>query len=127
MRISLIGDAPALTDLILPSSNPMKRLMLPLIRQNSLVNIIQSSPNDPVAITSLTPNAGFTLSDGIILPSPVILCPGGCFMWDVGHPTQNGKDEMGREWDGWSEEKLKVFEVLNPRPGELRSLPLAVG
>ncbi|BGP29276.1 hypothetical protein JCM10296v2_001014 [Rhodotorula toruloides] len=81
-----------------------------------LVNIIQSSPNDPVAITSLTPNAGFTLTDGLVLPSPIILCPGGCFMWDVAHPTKNGADEMGREWDGWNEEKLRLFEVLNPRP-----------
>lgn len=41
-------------------------------------------------------------------------------MWDVAHPTKNGADEMGREWDGWNEEKLRLFEVLNPRPGAFR-------
>jgi hypothetical protein len=37
-------------------------------------------------------------------------------MWDVGHPT-TATDKIGRNWDGWNEEKLKVFEVMSPRPG----------
>jgi hypothetical protein len=79
-------------------------------------NIIQPTDNDPVQITSLTPSAGFTLSDGLVVPSPIILFGGALFLWDVGHPT-TATDKIGRGWDGWNEEKLKVFEVMSPRPG----------
>ncbi|GAA6015662.1 hypothetical protein JCM10207_008164 [Rhodosporidiobolus poonsookiae] len=82
---------------------------------DDLVNIIMPTDNDPVSIVSLTPSAGFTLSDGLVVPSPVLMIDGAVFMWDVQHPTK-GSDPMGRDWDGWSQEKLKVFEVLNPRP-----------
>lgn len=36
------------------------------------------------------------------------------FLWDVRPPEEGG---MG--WEGWSEEKMKVFEMITPRPGEL--------
>ncbi|GAA5912040.1 hypothetical protein JCM6882_002014 [Rhodosporidiobolus microsporus] len=78
-------------------------------------NIIQPTENDPVSITSLTPSAGFTFSDGLVVPAPILIVDGAVFMWDVGHPFKGG-DELGRTWDGWDEEKLKVFEVLSPRP-----------
>ncbi|BGP45344.1 hypothetical protein JCM10450v2_001162 [Rhodotorula kratochvilovae] len=81
-----------------------------------LVNIIYSTPNDPVAVTSLTPSAGFTLSDGMVVPAPILLIDGHCFLWDVQHPTQEGKDPMGSKWDGWIVDKVRIFEALNPRP-----------
>ncbi|GAA6029912.1 hypothetical protein JCM8097_009166 [Rhodosporidiobolus ruineniae] len=82
---------------------------------DDLVNIIMATDDDPVSITSLTPSAGFTLSDGLVVPSPVLIIDGAVFLWDVQHPLKGG-DELGRKWDGWSEEKLKVFEALSPRP-----------
>lgn len=90
----------------------------------SLVNIIASSPDDYVSIVSLSPSAGFTLSDGLVVPSPILMIDGNCFMWDVEHPTEGTKpdgkpkSELGFDWDGWSKEKLAVFETLSPRPGE---------
>ncbi|TNY18150.1 NADH dehydrogenase 1 alpha subcomplex assembly factor 3 [Rhodotorula diobovata] len=81
-----------------------------------MTNIIYSTPNDPVNITSLSPKAGFTLSDGLVVPSPILLIDGQCFLWDVAHPTQEGKDPLGFKWDGWSQDKVRVFEALNPRP-----------
>ncbi|GAA5898516.1 hypothetical protein JCM8208_004686 [Rhodotorula glutinis] len=81
-----------------------------------MTNIIYSTPNDPVSITSLSPKAGFTLSDGMVVPAPILLIDGQCFLWDVAHPTAEGKDPRGFEWDGWSVDKVKVFEALSPRP-----------
>lgn len=40
---------------------------------------------------------------------------GVAFMWDVEEPKEDSK---GGSWNGFDEEKLKVFEVINPRPGE---------
>lgn len=100
---------------------------------SSLVNIIASSPDDYVSIVSLSPSAGFTLSDGLVVPSPILMIDGNCFMWDVGHPTDGTKpdgkpkSEFGLDWDGWSKEKLAVFETLSPRPGELPSPTCVAG
>lgn len=68
-----------------------------------------------VSISSLTPAAGFTLSDGLVLPSPVIFLDGVTFMWDVAPPKDGGVD---MDWEGWTPEKLKIFEVCDPRPGQ---------
>lgn len=54
---------------------------------------------------------GFELTDGLIIPSPVIFLNGTVFLWDVLPPAEDGS------WEGWSEEKLKLFEVVTPRPG----------
>ena len=76
--------------------------------------MIQTDAARPaISVASLTPAAGFTLTDGLVVPSPCIFLNGVVFMWDVGPP---GEDFS---WEGWSEEKLKVFEVVSPRPGEL--------
>lgn len=93
------------------------------LRSTSMTNIIASSPDDYVSIVSLTPSAGFTLSDGLVAPSPILMIDGNCFLWDVSHPTEGfktdgtPKNELGMDWDGWSKEKLAVFETLSPRPG----------
>ncbi|GJN87796.1 hypothetical protein Rhopal_000751-T1 [Rhodotorula paludigena] len=80
-------------------------------------NIFASSPDERVSVTSLTPSAGFTLSDGLVVPSPVLLIDGACFLWDVSHPTEGkGKNPMGFDWDGWTREKMQIFEALSPRP-----------
>jgi len=44
-------------------------------------------------------------------------------MWDVKPPVE---DDRGGSWDGFDVEKLKVFEVVNPRPGEYCSIKLSV-
>lgn len=36
-------------------------------------------------------------------------------MWDVGPPVE---DYKGGTWEGFEIEKLKVFEVVTPRPGQ---------
>lgn len=78
------------------------------------VNMISADAARPmVSISSLTPTAGFTLSDGLVVPAPIIIIDGTVFLWDVGAPN-----EQDMSWEGWSEEKLKLFEMVVPRPGE---------
>lgn len=75
--------------------------------------MIQTDAARPVvSVASLTPAAGFTLTDGLVIPSPVIFLNGVVFLWDVKAPN-----EEDFSWEGWTEEKLKVFEVVSPRPG----------
>lgn len=68
-----------------------------------------------VSIASLTPTAGFTLSDGLVVPSPIIIIDGTVFLWDVGVPN-----DQDMTWEGWSQDKLKIFETVTPRPGVSR-------
>ncbi|KAK4056289.1 hypothetical protein OIO90_002733 [Microbotryomycetes sp. JL221] len=76
-----------------------------------LVNIIAQDARSPVLISSLTPSAGFSMSDGLVLPSPIIIIDGAVFMWDVDGP--NDKDFS---WQGFNVDKLKIFETCMPRP-----------
>ncbi|GAA5949344.1 hypothetical protein JCM21900_005616 [Sporobolomyces salmonicolor] len=80
---------------------------------DDLVNVILPSANPPLSITSLTPSAGYTFSDGLVIPGPIIIFDGAVFMWDVDMPKPN---DFKGEWQGWNPEKLKVFEVVSPRP-----------
>ncbi|GAA5832907.1 hypothetical protein JCM3766R1_007088 [Sporobolomyces carnicolor] len=80
---------------------------------DSLPNIILPSSNPSLSITTLTPSAGYTLSDGLVLPSPILMIDGVAFMWDVKPPVE---DYKGGSWEGFDIEKLKIFEVVNPRP-----------
>ncbi|CEQ39343.1 SPOSA6832_00859, partial [Sporobolomyces salmonicolor] len=75
--------------------------------------MILPSANPPLSITSLTPSAGYTFSDGLVIPGPIIIFDGAVFMWDVDMPKPN---DFKGEWQGWNPEKLKVFEVVSPRP-----------
>lgn len=70
-----------------------------------------------VSIASLTPTAGFTLSDGLVVPAPIIIINGVVFLWDVGPP-----DVSKNSWEGFNEDKLKIFEMVTPRPGACAKL-----
>ncbi|ORY90889.1 hypothetical protein BCR35DRAFT_299510 [Leucosporidium creatinivorum] len=79
---------------------------------DQFVNMISADAARPmVSISSLTPTAGFTLSDGLVVPAPIIILDGTVFLWDV-----NAPNEQDMSWEGWSEEKLKLFEMVVPRP-----------
>ncbi|SCV72648.1 BQ2448_4185 [Microbotryum intermedium] len=79
---------------------------------DQFVNIIQAdAARALVSIKSLTPSAGFTLTDGLVVPSPMLILDGVVFLWDVGPPNLQ---TMG--WDGWSMDKLRIFEMVTPRP-----------
>lgn len=79
--------------------------------------MIQADAARPMPqIAKLTALKGFTLADGLVVPSPIIILNGVVFLWDVGPP----KSEV--EWEGFNEELWKVFEAVSPRPGVLSVL-----
>lgn len=82
---------------------------------DDFVNIIQTDAARPaVSIATLSPKDGFTLTDGLVIPTPILLINSVIFLWDVAAPSEDGS----MNWEGWNEEKLKAFEVITPRPGE---------
>lgn len=86
----------------------------------SFVNIIEADgAATHASVASLSANT-FTLTDGLVLPSPIILLNGVAFMWDVKAPNPTDGS-----WDGWDPEKLAIFEKITPRPGPLMTLTAA--
>ncbi|SGY67355.1 BQ5605_C004g02768 [Microbotryum silenes-dioicae] len=79
---------------------------------DQFVNIIQADAARALAsIKSLTPSAGFTLTDGLVVPSPILILDGVVFLWDVGPPNP-----QTMSWEGWNLDKLRAFEIVTPRP-----------
>lgn len=83
-----------------------------IFRFYSFVDIFADAPRPAISVATIT-KVGFELTDGLIIPSPCIFINGVVFLWDVKPPGE------GVNWEGWTEEKLKVFELVTPRPGEL--------
>lgn len=85
--------------------------------RQGLTNIFEASDSPPLSITKLT-TGGFQLSDGLLVQGGCIFADGRALLWDVDPPKGNGSDGLDKAWEGWSEERFKVFETLVPRPGE---------
>jgi NADH dehydrogenase [ubiquinone] 1 alpha subcomplex assembly factor 3 len=47
-----------------------------------------------------------------------VFADGRALLWDVDPPKGNGSEGLAKAWEGWSEERFRVFETLVPRPGE---------
>ncbi|UZJ51552.1 hypothetical protein CBS101457_000872 [Exobasidium rhododendri] len=64
-------------------------------------------------------DSSFTLSDGLVVHTPLILLNKQIMLWDAPDlkPTPE-KPIMpsGVGWEEWNEELWKVFEVVSPRP-----------
>lgn len=52
----------------------------------------------------------------VIVPGAGIVLGGKPLLWNVGLPHEG--DEMSWRASGWSEDSLRVFEIVGPRPGE---------
>lgn len=85
------------------------------------------APTDPNAEAALSIEAiksdAVTLSDGLVLQTPIVLINGSCFMWDP--PPLDGQKALpnGAGWEEWTNEKnmretWKVLDVVEPKPGE---------
>lgn len=87
-------------------------------------NMLEDPNQEPaLAIEAISPER-ITLSDGLVLTSPVILVNGHCFMWDAPH-LDPGALPNGKGWEEWEEkieEVWKLVEVIEPKPGECLSV-----
>lgn len=89
-------------------------------------NLLESTDPDQIpalSIESITPER-ITLSDGLVVTSGLILVNGSCFMWDAPPLNADRALPSGVGWEEWLqgegrvEEVWKLFEVLEPKPGE---------
>jgi NADH dehydrogenase [ubiquinone] 1 alpha subcomplex assembly factor 3 len=68
--------------------------------------------------------SNFTLSDGLVCRSPIMLLHNNVFLWDapaLGDPTQNDPLKQvimpnGKGWEAWTEDAWRLIEVASPRP-----------
>lgn len=83
-------------------------------------NIITS--NEPHLSIHSMGTSTFTLSDGLVAHTPIILLNKQVFLWDAPDlsSSEAGKPIMpnGVGWEAWNDDLWKVFEVVSPRPGE---------
>ena len=86
-----------------------------------------TGPSDPNAETGLSidsiTSTSFTLSDGLVLRTPIAIVNGYCFMWDPPRLDASKALPNGSGWEEWtSEEALqtvwKIFDVVEPKPGK---------
>ena len=108
-------------------------------------NILQDSPSSvdagqaSVTISSMS-ETSFTLNDGLVVSTPMIVVNGQVFMWDAPELDQTRAAPSGVGWEAWalpSDEKdlkkkyteaktvkdlWKVLELVDDRPGMLRCL-----
>lgn len=84
-----------------------------IVRQipTALNNILAGGPAPLTQVKTVSPE-GIHLQDGRIIPSSCIFLDGKVFLWDVPQTL----------WDGWTNERFQVFDVVVPKPGACCSL-----
>lgn len=83
-------------------------------------NMLESEEDMNLSVAAVAPNA-ITMSDGLVLQSPVFLLNGTCFMWDPPALDPDAALPNGRGWEEWDANKQDIFQILDvvePKPGE---------
>lgn len=65
--------------------------------------------------------SSFTLSDGLVLHTPILLLNKQVLLWDAPNLKSTLEKPVmpsGVGWEEWTDDVWKVFEVITPRPGE---------
>lgn len=83
-------------------------------------NNILASDEYQLSVRSMG-DSHFTLSDGLVCESPIILLQKQVLLWDA--PLLGKADDPsavvmpnGSGWEAWTDEAWRVFEVASPRP-----------
>ena len=88
-------------------------------RDRSFTNLLADDNPPPVQVSSLSDN-GILLADGLLIPGACIFLEGKVYLWDT--PELNTNTRTTQEiWRAWTEERFRIFDVVTPRPGGLRS------
>jgi hypothetical protein len=65
-------------------------------------------------------DSSFTLSDGLVVHTPILLINKQVLLWDAPNLTQTPEKPImpsGVGWEEWTDDVWKIFEVITPRPG----------
>lgn len=98
-----------------PFASSLPKLVQPPPPSYSPDNDFKASTSNTVHVAGVS-SAGVELTDGVILPGACILLAGNPFLWNVQLPGEG--DE--KTWSQFTEDSFRVFEIVGPRPGELR-------
>lgn len=81
------------------------------------------APTDPNAEAALSIESiksdSVTLSDGLVVTSPLVLVNGYCFLWDPPKLDSQKALPNGAGWEEWTRDEgiWKVLDVVEPKPG----------
>ncbi|KAF5369603.1 hypothetical protein D9757_010469 [Collybiopsis confluens] len=79
-------------------------------------NILASDIPPPVQVASVTPS-GIQLTDGLIIPGPVVFLEGKVFLWDVPRALMSTGSGTGSEEDKQMiKDVFEIFECVIPKP-----------
>jgi len=85
-------------------------------------NNITASDDPQLSVRSMG-DSNFTLSDGLVCRTPIIMIQKQVMLWDaplLSHDKDSNAIVMpsGVGWEDWTDDVWRVFEVASPRPGE---------
>lgn len=87
-------------------------------------NNILASDDPQLSIHSMG-DSTFTLSDGLVSHTPLILLQNQVLLWDappLGRDPATGQETVvvptGQGWEAWTDDVWRLFEVVQPRPGK---------
>lgn len=81
---------------------------------------ITASDEPTMSIHSMG-ESSFTLSDGLIIHTPMIVLNKQVLLWDAPDLTPTSEKPImpnGIGWEAWTDEAWRIFEMVSPRPGE---------
>ena len=90
----------------------------PIVRAEALTNLFDTGDRPSLFVTKLN-DKGFHLSDNLVVPGGLIILGGRPLLWDVDPPGDDIRKGLEGMWQGWTEERFSVLEMVVPRPGEL--------
>lgn len=70
-------------------------------------------------------DSSFTLSDGLVIHTPIILVNKQVLLWDAPNLTPTPAKPImpsGMGWEEWTDDVWRIFELITPRPGEKPSM-----
>ncbi|KAN0060509.1 hypothetical protein ACQY0O_007844 [Thecaphora frezii] len=80
-------------------------------------NILDSSSSQPSLSIHSTTDATFTLHDGLVLASPILLLNNHVFMWHPPLLDPANATPAGAGWKGWDKEEVwRLLEMVDDRP-----------
>ncbi|RUP45304.1 hypothetical protein BC936DRAFT_148344 [Jimgerdemannia flammicorona] len=95
-----------------PEVAPTSDTIVPASMFSAFRNMFEQHP--AVGIDVVTQD-GFVLTDNVQTRGPLVVLNGEAFLWDV-QQGKAGSADAG-PFEGWDVDVLKVFEVVDPKPG----------
>lgn len=101
------------------SPTPSHTTLTPLTLPSDFFNLLEGGEAPPIVVKSMS-ETSITLTDGLVISQPVIFLNGSVLLWDAPSLDVKQASPGGHGWEAWGVKEWRVFEVVDPKPGELR-------